>query len=141
MRKLVLRSEGSFHQLYQSWLTKYRNKKETISLIQIFFLLLGIFACFLVFLIYVNKASTQGYFLRDANSTLNHITEQYETIKPKIMNLEEQNMNKLNSSEKYGPSITILDTKVETLMLPNISPQEEQQESDFIPETNDIITH
>ena len=141
MRKLVLRSEGSFHQLYQSWLTKYRNKKETISLIQIFFLLLGIFACFLVFLIYVNKASTQGYFLRDANSKLNHITEQYETIKPKIMNLEEQNMNKLNSSEKYGPSITILDTKVETLMLPNISPQEEQQESDLIPETNNILTH
>ena len=105
MRKLVLRSEGSFHQLYQSWLTKYRNKKETISLIQIFFLLLGIFACFLVFLIYVNKASTQGYFLRDANSTLNHITEQYETIKPKIMNLEEQNMN-ISAREEYKNSLS-----------------------------------
>ncbi|MBQ7075041.1 hypothetical protein IJM86_08650 [bacterium] len=119
MKKLVLRSEGTFHKVYQSRLTKYRNKRELISYFQIGILIIGIIICFFCFLIYVNKSSTEGRFLRSANNTLDEINFNYEIVKTKVLDLQKQNREKLNDSEKYGPSITILDTNVESITIPH----------------------
>jgi len=119
MRKLVLKSEGTFHQVYESSLTKYRSKKELISYIWIGLFMVGILVCIVSFLIYVNKSSTEGYFLRTANSTLDNINFKYEIVKTQILELQKSNREKLNDSDKYGPSVTILDTNVEIITIPH----------------------
>ena len=118
MKKLVLSSEGAFHQVYQSWLTKYRIKKEFISLIEIILLFLGICFCVLMFLIFVNKSSTEGYFLRKANTNLDNTNFRYEIVKTEILDLEKNNWDKLNNSDLYGPSMTLLDANIESILLP-----------------------
>jgi hypothetical protein len=59
MKKLVISSEGGFHQVYQSWLSKYRVKQEFIAAVEIVLLLFAILFCLLMFLIFVNKSSTE----------------------------------------------------------------------------------
>ena len=117
MKRLVLGKEGTFHQMYESWLKKYRSKKEFVFFCQISLLLIGIF-CFTLFsLIYVNKSSTEGYFLRKANNNFDTIDFSYGIIKTKILELQKENRDQLNTSSVYGPSLTLLDTKVETIFL------------------------
>lgn len=127
MKRLVLGAEGRFHKMYESWLTKYRNKKETINVFQIICLSIWIFVCIIFFLIYVNKASTEWYFLREANQTFEQISFNYDVIKTKVLELQKQNWDKLNSSEKYGPSITLLDANVETIMISEETKEQDQE--------------
>jgi hypothetical protein len=118
MKKLVLHSEGGFHQVYQSRLTKYRIKKEFISFIEIALLLVAVGFCFLMFLIFVNRSSTQGYFLRQANNALTDTNFRYEIVKTDILDLQKLNRDKLNNtSELYGPSINLLDATIESLQI------------------------
>jgi hypothetical protein len=105
MKKLVLHSEGGFHQMYQSRLTKYRIKQEFVSFIEIALLVLAIAFCGLMFFIFVNKSSTEGYFLRQANTTLDTTNFKYEIVKTNILDLQKANRDKLNNSDLYGPSI------------------------------------
>jgi hypothetical protein len=96
-------------------LTKYRIKKEFISLFEIILLALGIGFCLLMFLIFVNKSSTEGYFLRKANNVLSETNFKYEIIKTDILELQKANRDKLNHSDLYGPSIGLLDANIESI--------------------------
>lgn len=118
MKKLVLLSEGTFHQAYKSRLTKYRIKKEFVSLVEIVILIIAIAFCTLMFLIFVNKSSTEGYFLRRANNTLDNTNFKYEIVKTEILDLQKSNWDKLNNSDLYGPSMTLLDANIESITLP-----------------------
>jgi hypothetical protein len=118
MKKLVLYSEGNFHQVYQSRLTKYRIKKEFVSLAEILLLGIAIGFCVLMFLIFVNKSSTEGYFLRQANNNLADTTFKYDIIKTDLLDLQKANRDKLNTSELYGPSINLLDANIESIHIP-----------------------
>ena len=111
MKKLVLSSEWKFHQAYQSWLSKYRVKKEFVTLIEISMLLLTILFCLLIFLIYINKSSTQWYFLKQARNTYNNTIFDYEIIKTDILDLKKINRDKL----KENNSKTSLWINVETI--------------------------
>jgi hypothetical protein len=117
MKKLVLHSEGGFHQVYQSRLTKYRIKKEFISAAEILLLGLAIGFCMLMFLIFVNKASTEGYFLKKANASLDDTNFKYNIVKTDILDLQKANRDKLNNSDLYGPSINLLDANIESIHL------------------------
>ena len=111
MKKLVLSSEWKFHQVYQSWLTKYRVKKEFVTLVEIWMLVLAVLFCALVFLIYINKSSTQWYFLRQARNTYNNTSFNHEIIKTDILDLKRINRDKL----KENNSKTSLWINVETI--------------------------
>ena len=111
MKKLVLSSEWKFHQVYQSWLTKYRVKKEFVTLVEIWMLVLAALFCLLVFLIYINKSSTQWYFLRSARNIYNTTVFNYEIIKTDILDLKKVNRDKL----KENNSKTSLWINVETI--------------------------
>ncbi|MDR3168205.1 MAG: hypothetical protein LBU27_00090 [Candidatus Peribacteria bacterium] len=117
MKKLVLYSEGGFHQLYQSRLNKYRIKKEFIAAVEILGILLLVGVCVLMFLVFVNKSSTEGYFLRKAQNTLTNTEFKYEIVKTDILDLKKSNWNKLDQSTINGPSIGLLDAKVETIIV------------------------
>lgn len=111
MKKLVLTSEWKFHQVYQSWLKKYRVKKEFVTLVEIWMLLFAILFCLLIFLIYINKSSTQGYFLRSARNTYNNTVFNHEIIKTDILDLKKVNRDRLREND----SRTSLWTNVETI--------------------------
>ena len=111
IKKLVLSSEWKFHQKYQSWLNKYRVKKEFVTLVEIWMLSLAVLFCILVFLIYINKSSTQWYFLRQARNTYNNTAFNHEIIKTDILDLKTLNRDKL----KENNSRTSLWTNVETI--------------------------
>jgi len=117
MKKLVLSSEGGFHQAYQSRLTKYRVKKEFIALVEIILIAIAIAFCMLMFLIFVNRSSTEGYFLRRANNKLENTNFRYEIVKTEVLKLQRLNRDKLNNSDLYGPSMTLLDANIESITL------------------------
>jgi hypothetical protein len=79
-------------------------------------LILGGF-CLLMFLIFVNKSSTEGYFLRQAQNTLTNTEFKYEIIKTNILDLKKLNRDKLGQSDLNGPSLGLLDAKVETIIV------------------------
>ena len=111
IKKLVLSSEWKFHQQYQSWLNKYRVKREFVTLVEIWMLSLAVLFCILVFLIYINKSSTQWYFLRSARNTYNNTSFNHEIIKTDILDLKTLNRDKL----KENNSRTSLWINVETI--------------------------
>ena len=111
IKKLVLFSEWKFHQQYQSWLSKYRVKKEFATLMEISMLLCLILFCIFVFLIYINKSSTQWWFLRDARNDYNNTSFKHEIIKTDILDLKTINRDKL----KENNSTTTLWINVETI--------------------------
>ena len=111
IKKLVLFREWKFHQVYQSWLNKYRVKKEFVTLVEIWILLLAVLFCALVFLIYINKSSTQWYFLRSASNTYNNTVFNHEIIKTDILDLKKINWDKL----KENNSRTSMWVNVETV--------------------------
>lgn len=111
IKKLVLSGEWKFHKAYQSWLTKYRIRKEFVTLVEIWMLSLAVIFCALVFLIYINKSSTQGYFLRSARNTYNTTVFNHEIIKTDILDLRTVNRDKL----KENNSRTSLWINVETI--------------------------
>ena len=111
IKKLVLSSEWKFHQKYQSWLNKYRVKKEFVTLVEIWMLVAAVMFCVLVFLIYINKSSTQWYFLRSARNTYNNTAFNHEIIKTDILDLKTINRDKL----KENNSRTSLWINVETI--------------------------
>lgn len=113
MKKLVLSSEWKFHQVYQSWLNQYRVRKEFVTLVEIGMLLFAILFCILIFLIYINKSSTQWYFLRSARNTYNNTVFNHEIIKTDILDLKKLNRDRL----KENNSKTSLWTNVETINL------------------------
>ena len=111
MKKLVLSSEWKFHKVYQSWLTKYRVKKEFVTLVEVCMLVFAVLFCGLVFLIYINKSSTQWYFLRQARTTYTNTTFNQDIIKTDILDLKKINRDKL----KENNSKTSLWINVETI--------------------------
>ena len=111
IKKLVLFSEWKFHQKYQSWLTKYRVKKEFITLVEIWMLTFAVLFCALVFLIYINKSSTQWYFLRQSRNTYENTSFNNWIIKTDVLNLKTANWYRL----KENNSKTSLWINVETI--------------------------
>ena len=111
IKKLVLSSEWKFHKAYQSWLTKYRVKREFVTLVEIWMLFFAVLFCVFVFLIYINKSSTQWYFLRSARNTYNNTAFNHEIIKTDILDLKTINRDKL----KENNSRTSLWINVETI--------------------------
>ena len=108
--KLVLGIEWKFHRWYQSWLTKYRIKKEFVSLLEICLIALVIAFCLVIFLIFTNKSSTQWYSLRQARSVYNNVDFNYWIVKTKVVELNQQNWDKLeqnNSSIAWATVETV----------------------------------
>ena len=111
IKKLVLFSEWKFHLKYQSRLTKYRVKKELVTLVEICMIAFAALFCLAIFLIYVNKSSTQWYFLRQARSDYNDTVFKYEIIKTDVLDLKKINRDKL----KENDSRTSMWVNVETV--------------------------
>lgn len=101
MKKLLLTSEWKFHQWYKSWLTKYRIKKEFVSLLEICMIFVAIMFCLVMFLIFINKSSTQWYSLRQARSIYNNVEFNYWIVKTKTVELKQNNRSRLKENNSF----------------------------------------
>jgi len=68
---------------------------STIKVIALFTFLL---VCGVSYLIFINKASTRGYFLRQENQKLNAISFQFEIVKTKLLDYKQQNRDAIHSA-------------------------------------------
>jgi hypothetical protein len=75
-----------------------------------------IMMCGFFYLRYVSLASTEGYFLRQANNELNSISFKYEIVKTELLD-----QNQSNRSQMYGNSQNknIVDIRPEIVSIPS----------------------
>lgn len=66
--------------------------------------------CTIMYLIFTNKSSTQGYFLRSARTDLNNTEFNYEIVKTEILDLDTQNRTKLEQNNSSILSTTNVET-------------------------------
>mgnify|MGYP003315721245 CR=1 FL=1 len=76
----------------------------------------AIIFCFVIFLIFINKSSTQWYSLRQAKTTYSNVEFDYWIVKTKIVELKQNNWDKL----KENNSSTMLGSNVETIYVDEI---------------------
>lgn len=113
LQTFVHNTVKSFHKSYQGWLVSYRKKQDLWDLIKIVALLFGVFFFIIIFLIYINLASTGGYFLRRSTNQLD--TSQ---AKADIIKLEVIKKNKQNRDNLVNPRTQALKESVETIYIP-----------------------
>lgn len=91
MRTFAFIPKRSLTNVYGSFLRQYRKYDGIMEMLKVgalaFFLVLFIFS----YLIFINKASTRGYFLRKENQKLSTISFQFEILKTRMLDYKQQN--------------------------------------------------
>jgi hypothetical protein len=98
MKLLAFTSKNAINQTYASLLNKYRTYQWIVDIIKIGWLALAFFSFILIYLYFVNKSSTQWYFLRQANNDLNTIKFKYEIVKTNVLNYKQQNRQDMHDT-------------------------------------------
>lgn len=98
MRTFAFIPKKSLTNVYGSFLRQYRKYDGIMEMIKIgtlaFFLVLFVFS----YLIFINKASTRGYFLRKENQKLSTISFQFEILKTRMLDYKQQNWESVAGS-------------------------------------------
>ena len=77
---------------------RYRTYQWIVDIIKIGLAGLAFFSFILIYLYFVNKSSTQWYFLRQANNDLNTIKFKYEIVKTNVLNYKQQNRQQMHDT-------------------------------------------
>lgn len=125
MKVLAFSSKKAIQQWYTSLLTKYKTYQWIVDILKIWLLSLAIFSFTLIYLYFVNKSSTQWYFLRQANNDLNTIKFRYEIVKTSVLNHKQSNRQEMHdnfwSKDRVidiKPKIVDLDSKPDLALRP-----------------------
>ncbi|MFZ2151406.1 MAG: hypothetical protein WAZ12_01045 [Candidatus Absconditicoccaceae bacterium] len=116
MKLLAFTSKNAINQTYASLLNKYRTYQGIIDIIKIGGLALTLLFFMLIYLYFINKSSTQGYFLRQANNDLNTIKFKYEIVKTNVLNYKQQNRQEMH--ETFGNSNRVVDIRATIVSIP-----------------------
>jgi hypothetical protein len=98
MKLLAFTSKNAINQTYASLLNKYKAYQWIIDIIKIGWLALTLLFFMLIYLYFINKSSTQWYFLRQANNDLNTIKFKYEIVKTNVLNYKQQNRKQIHET-------------------------------------------
>ena len=98
MKTLAFTSKNSIGQTYSSLLNKYKTYQWVVDIIKITLLSLSVIFFVVVYLYFVNKSSTQWYFLRQATNDLNAIKFQHEIVKTKVLTHKQRNRQQMHDS-------------------------------------------
>lgn len=116
MRLLAFTSKNSINQTYASLLNKYKTYQWIIDIIKIGWLALAILCFTLLYLYFINKSSTQWYFLRQANNDLNTISFRYEIIKTTVINYKQENW--LQMHDTFWADNKVVDIRATIVNIP-----------------------
>ncbi|MEI8090758.1 MAG: hypothetical protein WCG98_00390 [bacterium] len=119
MKQFAFVQNKSLTSLYGSFLHKYRKYDNVIELVKFFALGMFLVVCVFSYLIFINKASTRGYTLRQENRKLDAITFQSEILKTKLLAYKQQNWDAIHGSAykrdivEVSAEVVKIPTKVE----------------------------
>jgi hypothetical protein len=115
MQKFAFISTNSIKQCYSFVLNKQRTHKYFMDVIKIGVLASWILMSGFFYLRYISLASTEGYFLRQANNELNSISFKYEIVKTELLD-----QTQINWSQMYGDNQNknIVDIRPEIVSIP-----------------------
>ncbi len=116
MKKFAFISTNSLQQCYHFILNKQRKHKYFMDLLKIWALGLSILISGFFYLRFVSLASTEWYFLRQANNDLNSISFQHEIIKTEVL---EQKRNNREQMYWNNQSKRIVDIRPEIVRIPS----------------------
>lgn len=116
MKLLAFTSKNAINQTYASLLNKYRTYQWIIDIIKIGGLALTLLFFMLIYLYFINKSSTQWYFLRQANNDLNTIKFKYEIVKTNVLNYKQQNRQEMH--ETFWNSNRVVDIRATIVSIP-----------------------
>ncbi|MBO4515972.1 hypothetical protein J5751_00625 [bacterium] len=91
MKKFAFISTNTIKEYYDFLLNKERANRYISDLIKISLMVLFVIVCGFVYFRYISLSSTQGYWLRRANSDLSALNFQYEIVKTEILEKNQQN--------------------------------------------------
>ena len=98
MKQFAFIQKKSLTNLYGSFLHKYRKYDNFMAMAKFFCLAGFLCICGLVYLYFVNMASTRGYFLRQEDQKLSAISFQFEILETKMLGYTQQNRDSIHSS-------------------------------------------
>lgn len=110
---------SNFHKSYKSRLTKYRERKELSDFIKISFLFFAACCFWLLFLYYINLASTEWYFMKLANYELNSSKEKSDIVKLEVIRKKKNNRDQLSTPKNFN-----LEKNLITIEIPELSETE-----------------
>ena len=119
MNKFAFISKNSIQQCYNFVLNKQRAHKYFMDLLKIWALLFWILLSSFFYLRFVSLASTEWYFLRQANNELNSTSFKYEIAKTELLDQTQTNWTQMywnNTNRKIiniRPEIVSILTKTE----------------------------
>ena len=116
MKQFAFISTNSIQQCYKFLLNKQRTHKYFLDLVKISWLLMFLVLCWFIYLRFVSLASTEGYFLRQANNDLLAIHFKYEIVKTELLDKTQNNRETMywnNQTKK------IIDVRPEIVKVPN----------------------
>ena len=119
MKQFAFVQKKSLTNLYGSFLHKYRKYDDIMSVVKVVSLSAFLFICAISYLVFINKASTRGYFLRQENQKLSAISFQFEILKTKMLDYKQQNRDTIHSSTLKNDIVNVntevvrIPTKVE----------------------------
>lgn len=115
MKTFAFSPSNSLKNGYESILIKYRNQDVFMDMIKIWWLLLVLFFCLVIYLRYVSLSSTHGYFLRQENQKLNNVSFQYEIYKTQILDQRQKNWETINSTKSSRRDVVTVNAQIVTI--------------------------
>lgn len=119
IKTFVYQSYSNFHKSYKSWLTKYRERRDLSDMIKVWGLLGFVVLFWILFLYYINKASTEWYFMKLATYELNASREKSDIEKLEVIRKKKVNWDQLST-----PKNANLQKNVITIEIPELTEDE-----------------
>jgi hypothetical protein len=116
MKQFAFISTNSIQQCYKFLLNKQRTHKYFLDVLKISWLLSFLLLCWFFYLRFVSLASTEWYFLRQANNELTSVHFQYEIVKTELLNKTQGNREKMYRNNQAKK---IVDVRPEIVKIPN----------------------
>lgn len=94
---------------------RYRRYDSTIEFLKVGALAAVLIFASLTYLLYVNRSSTRGYFLRQENQKLNTIQFDFEILKTTLLDYKQMNRETIKGTNQER---VVVDVRAEVVKLP-----------------------
>ncbi len=113
MKQFAFVQKKHLSNIYGSFLHRYRKYDGIADILKIWLLSVGLLVCALSYLYFINMSSTRGYFLRQENQKLSAISFQFEILKTRMLDYQQQNWNAVQSSTLNNAVVDVASEVVE----------------------------
>jgi len=107
MNKFAFIRKDKNNQPINSWLGKYVKTNGAMDLIKIGGLLICLFFIIFTYLYFINRASTNWYFLREANNKNEKVVANLDILKFELLNYKQENWDKIHTTRYQNKSIKV----------------------------------